>query len=80
MPPSSVRPFLAAIAAVVFFSGIAKDAEPPNIVFIYTDAQAPTAIGASGNSQINPGREQAPGLTPKTVTWCEMLADAEVSR
>ncbi len=25
---------------------------PPNIVFIYTDDQAPTAVGASGNSEI----------------------------
>lgn len=30
----------------------AHAAERPNIVFIYTDDQAPTAIGASGNQQI----------------------------
>lgn len=44
--------FVAALLLVVVECSAVNAAKPPNIVFIYTDDQAPTAIGASGNSQI----------------------------
>jgi len=49
---SFIRLMFAAIMAVVIYFGKANASDAPNIVFIYTDDQAPTAIGASGNSQI----------------------------
>ncbi len=36
----------------VFFTLALFGAERPNIVFVYTDDQAPWAVGISGNSQI----------------------------
>ena len=44
--------FLLGASLIAGISSVARAADRPNIVFIYTDDQAPTAIGASGNSQI----------------------------
>ena len=42
-----------AITVVVLFTGsVLADATRPNIIFVYTDDQAPTAVGAAGNTQI----------------------------
>ncbi|MCA8998195.1 MAG: sulfatase-like hydrolase/transferase [Planctomycetaceae bacterium] len=115
-------PLALGLATIICFQALADDR--PNFVFIYTDDQAPTAVGFAGNEElktphidriaaegatlrnsftvtpvcspsraemmtsrygselgildwINPRSETELGLNPNTVTWVELLKDAD---